>query len=703
MKTKYYILPLLLLSIFACSKNKDEMNNPLLAKYNTPRETTPFDKISTEQIRISFDTAFSQARREIEQIVQNKDEANFENTIEALDYSGELVGVIAHLLFNLNAAETNDSIQELARDISPKLTEFSNDITLNTELFKKVNYVVATIDKKALSPEQQMLLDNTYKQFVRNGANLSEEDKEKYRVITNELSELSVTFNENVLAETNAFILHITDSSELAGLPDDAITGAREEAESRELEGWIITLKIPSFVPFLKYAENRELRKELNYAYSSRCMHGNENDNQEIIKRIANLRLEEAKLLGYKSYAAYTLENRMAKTPETVLSFLNELGEAYVQPARSEVEEVSEFAKSLGFDDEIQRWDWSFYSEKLRKEKYDLDEEMTRPYFQLENVQEGIFELVNTLYGISITENKKIPVYHADVKAFEVFDENNDFLAVLYLDFFPREGKRQGAWMTEYKQQYTKEGIDHRPQISLVFNFSKPTGKKPSLLTYRELRTFLHEFGHAMHGMFSHVTYSSLAGTNVYRDFVELPSQIMENWAEQDEWLNIIAKHYETGEAIPEELLRKIMASKNYNTAYAGARQLAYGTIDMAWHNLEEPTQLNVQEFEHIAMSKVDILPTMEGTAASPGFGHIFGGGYAAGYYGYKWAEVLDADAFSLFMENGIFDRVTAMKFRDNILAKGGTEDPMALYVNFRGHEPNIDPLLEREGLTKKQ
>lgn len=701
MKVKHYLIPFAVLSIFASSTNQIDMGNPLLIKYNTPHETVPFDKIEVSLIQEAFDTAFKQARMEIDAILANHEEPNFANTIEALEASGTLLDHLSLILFNLNSAETNDSIQALTREISPRLTEYQNDITLNEDLFRKVQMVKENTDIESLTSEQKQLLTNTYKSFVRNGANLSDENKEIFREVSKNLSELSVKFGENVLAETNAYIMHLSDSADLAGLPEDAIITAAEEAKSRELEGWVFTLKFPSFLPFIKYCDNRELRKEITFAYGNRGLKGNENDNQDIIRQIINQRLQIANLLGYPSYSAYVLDDRMAETPDRVMSFLDELSQAYYQPAKDEVRQVTEYANSMGADFELQRWDWSYYSEKLKKEKYDLDDELTRPYFQLENVTSGIFQLATDLWGLTFKENKKIPVYYPDVKAFEVFDENNKFLAVLYMDFFPREGKRQGAWMTEYKQQEKENGKDIRPHISLVFNFTKPTAKKPSLLTYNELRTILHEFGHALHGMLSDVTYSSLAGTNVYRDFVELPSQIMENWAEQEEWLNRIAIHYETGETMPKELLQKIMDSKNYLAAYSGTRQVNYGTIDMAWHSILEPFRGDIEEFETRIMADLDIIPPIKGTAMSPSFSHIFAGGYAAGYYGYKWAEVLDADAFSLFLKNGIFDKATAEKFREYILSKGGTEPPMQLYIKFRGHEPSIDPLLERSGLKK--
>ena len=677
------------------------MTNPLLTSYNTPFDTIPFDKIKVEEFLPAYDEAFKSGRKEIQRIADNPSPADFENTVAAMDACGELLDNLSNILFNLNAAETNAEIQKLARDISPRLSEFSNDITLNPQLFERVRSVYENADRSVLTTEQNTLLDKTFKQFVRSGANLSEKDKEEFRAVTRELSELTVKFGENVLEETNAYHLHLTDQGKLDGLPDDLIKEAEAEAKSRELEGWVFTLQFPSFAPFMKYSRQRELRRELALAYNSRGIHNNDHDNREIIRRITTLRLKLANLLGYPTYADYVLSERMAESTGKVQEFLNELLHASLPAARNEVREVQEYANKSGAEIELQSWDWSYYSERLKKEKYNIDDEATRPYFKLENVINGVFELAGRLYGLSFKRNLEIPLYNPEVQAFEVYDEKKEFLAILYMDFFPRKGKRPGAWMTEFRAQYVRDGKDIRPHISLVFNFTKPGAQKPSLLTYTEVRTLLHEFGHALHGLLSRVNYKSLSGTSVYRDFVELPSQLLENWAEQPEWLNLVGSHYETGEKIPVAMLNNILESRNFLEGFASVRQISFGLTDMEWHSIRTPYEGDVIAFEKKAMQPTRLLPVVEGTAMSPSFAHIFAGGYAAGYYGYKWAEVLDADAFSLFREKGIFDKTTAASFRENILSKGGTEHPMKLYVRFRGHEPSIEPLLERSGLKK--
>ncbi len=701
MKYKYISVALIVFSIFACSKSKKSMNNPLLSEFDTPYKSIPFQAIKPEHFNPAFDTAFAIAKQEIKALIENEEAPDFNNTIVALENCGLKLDRLSALLFNLNVAETDSNIQQFARDISPRLAQFQNDVNLDPVLFSKVKTVYETADKKQFTSEQITLLEKTYKGFVRNGANLDNAAKEEYRKLTEELAKLTVQFNENALAETNGYMLHITDSSDLSGLSEDLVKAAGEEAKSRELEGWVITLHYPSYVPFMKYAENRKLREELFMAYYSRGTKENDHNNCTIAKKISELRMKQANLLGYSNYAAYVLDNRMAGSPEKVYSFLNDLIEAYVPSARNEIKEVESYAKSTGIDFDLARWDLSFYSEKLKKEKFDIDDELTRPYFKLGNVENGVFMLANKLYGIRMKENRSIQVYHPDVKVFEVFEEDGQFIGLLYMDYFPREGKRQGAWMTEYVQQQKSGKDDVRPHISLVFNFSKPTEEKPSLLTYHEVRTLLHEFGHALHGLFSDVTYKQLAGTSVYRDFVELPSQIMENWAEEKEWLDMVALHYETGEKIPAEMIHKIIDSKNFLTAYNTARQISFGLTDMAWHTISQPVEMDVESFEKLAMRPVIMLPEVEGVAMSPSFSHIFAGGYAAGYYGYKWAEVLDADAFSVFKKNGIFDKATAARFRESILSKGGTDHPMHLYKLFRGQEPSIEPLLERSGLKK--
>ncbi|MBN1599428.1 MAG: M3 family metallopeptidase [Bacteroidales bacterium] len=678
------------------------MGNPLLSDYNTPKETIPFNLIKTEHFAPALDTAFKSGRIEIDGIVNNEEPANFENTIEALERSGKLLDNITHIIYNLNNAQTDSAIQALVKELSPRLSEYQNDITLNEKLFVRIKTVYDNVDRTDLTSEQNMLLDKTYKSFIRNGANLGEKEKKEYREITKELAGLGVQFQENLLAETNEYTLQITDSADLSGLPPDAIKAAAAEATQRDLDGWVFTLKYPSFIPFIKYADNRELRKQLYIAYNTRGLKENENDNRKIVKRIAELRIREANLLGYDTYADYILDDRMAESSKNVNEFIDRMIDAYLKPAIKELADVQEFARSIGFSYELQKWDWYYFSEKLKKEKYSVDDQLIRPYFKLENVRKGIFDLAYKLYGITFVENKDIPVYNPDVVAYEVYDHDNSYLAVLYMDFFPRDSKQQGAWKTDYIKQYKADEKEQRPHVSMVFNFTEPTENKPSLLTYEEVRTFLHEFGHALHGIFTDVTYSSLSGTSVYRDFVELPSQIMENWAEQREWLDMVAVHYETGEKIPEKLLQAIINSKNYNIANWSVAQLGYGMIDMSWHSLEEPYQGDIVEFEKNARSRTTILPPIEGTAMSTSFGHIFSGGYAAGYYGYKWAEVLKADAFSLFLENGIFDKATAEAFRKKILSKGGTEHPMKLYIDFRGKEPSIEPLLEQSGLKNK-
>jgi peptidyl-dipeptidase Dcp len=698
MKIKILVGYIVFVAILSACKSTDSQTNPLLTDFDTPFNTIPFEKIKPEHYRPAFDTAFAIARDEIDQIINNTSTPDFKNTIEALDKTGGKLNLVSRVLFNLNSAETDTNIQAIVREMSPKLSEFSNDITLNEALFAKVKNVYKNTPENSITPEQRMLLDETYKSFIRSGANLTVEEKESYRAITKELSELSVKFSENTLAATNSFILNITDSSDLAGLPESAVSAAKEEATSRKKDGWVFSLQYPSYIPFMKYSTKRDLRKKLYLASNSRCVKDNENDNRDIIKRIAALKLEEANLLGYPTYAAFALDEKMAKTPGRVLGFLHELLDASLPYAKQEIAEVRDFAKTLGDDIDIELWDWSYYSEKLKKEKYDIDDEVTRPYFVLENVQKGVFGLANKLYGITFVENSDIPVYNSDVKAFEVYDKDQQFLAILYIDYFPREGKQQGAWMTEFKDQKINNGVDERPHVTLVMNFPKPTADKPSLLTHGDVSTLLHEFGHSLHSIFSKVTYSSLSGTNVYHDFVELPSSIMENWAQEKEWLDMVAIHYQTGEKMPKEILQKIIDSKNYHIGYFTVNQLSYGLNDMAWHTLTQTYEGDVISFERKAMGTAQLLPRPQGTCMSTAFGHIFSGGYAAGYYGYLWSNVLDADAFSLYKKNGIFDKKTAQSFRDNILSKGGTEPPMDLYVRFRGSEPSVEPFLERSG-----
>lgn len=673
--------------------------NPLLTNWSTPYQTPPFELFKPEHFVPAFKDIIERSKKQVDKIVASKDEPTFENTVVALERGGEELEKVANVFFNLNSAETSPELQAVAREVAPMLSDFSNDINLNAGLFAKVKKVYDNRSRLKLTPEQGMLLEKTFKGFVRSGANLDSKSKERYREITKQLSELSLQFEENLLAETNGFVLNITNEADLAGIPESIREMAKSIAQSKNMEGWAFDLSMPSFVSFMKYAENRDLREKLFRAYNMRGFQKNKYDNQEILIKTANLRLEEAKLLGYNTYADFVLEERMAQSPAKVNGLLTQLLNASVPAGKKEVEEVTAFAKESGANFEIQRWDWAFYSEKLKDKKYSVNDELIRPYFPLEKVREGVFALVNKLYGITFKSNASIPVYNKDVEAYEVFDKDGKFLSVLFMDYFPRASKSGGAWMTNYRSQFKENGKDVRPVVSLVFNFTKPTETRPALLNFNELETFLHEFGHGLHGMFANSTYSSLSGTNVYRDFVELPSQIMENWAVEKEFLDMFAGHYQTGEKIPQELVNKIKESANFQAGYVSLRQLSFGLLDMAWHSQASAYNGSVVDFERAATKATDILPAVDGTAISPAFAHIFSGGYAAGYYGYKWAEVLDADAYSLFKKKGIFDVKTAQSFRENILSKGGTEHPMKLYIKFRGQEPSIDALLERSGL----
>lgn len=672
--------------------------NPLLKEFDTPYETPPFSEIQLEDYEPAFKQAIEEARKEIEAICNNPTPPSFSNTIETLDASGERLNGISSIFFNLNSACTNNKMQAIAQKISPLLTEYSNSITMNSSLFQRIKNVYEKCDRGQLSPEQTTLLEDTYNMFIRGGANLQGKTQQRFREINMELSRLSLKFEENTLAATNAFTLHITDTTDLSGLPEGVIETAAMAANDKGLDGWIFTLHAPSYIPFMKYANNRHLREKMYKAYSSRCNNGNESDNNEIIRQIVNLRLEKAHLLGYKNFADYILTNRMAKTATNVNEFLLQLLKASHPHALAEKQEVEEFAKQTGFTDTMQRWDWAYYSNKLKKEKYSLDDEMLKPYFQLEKVQKGIFDLANRLYDITFQERTDIPKYHKDVQTYEV-RRNNKFLAILYTDFFPRESKGGGAWMTDYRGQHHKGKKDIRPLVSIVMNFTKPTSNKPSLLTFGEVTTFLHEFGHSLHSMLSQCSYNSTGGTNVYRDFVELPSQIMENWALEKEWLDTWATHYHTNEPIPQEYIERIRKAANFQSGYQCDRQLSFGMVDIAWHSIHSPFNGNIHDFETQAMEATETFPAVQGSCFSTSFGHIFGGGYAAGYYSYKWAEVLDADAFSVFKANGIFNRDTADSFRENILEKGGSEHPAILYKRFRGQMPTVNALLERSGL----
>lgn len=676
-------------------------NNPLLEFFDTPFGVPPFAQISLEHYKPGIEQLIVKSRSEIKVIAEAEHAPDFENTIVALERSGRDLDQAAEIFFNLNSAETSDEMQALANDLSPMLTEFGNEIMQNVKLFERVKTVFEKQNDLDLDKEDQMLLRKTYLGFVRSGANLDDEDKKKYRALSNALAKASLKFGENVLAETNSFELILENQDDLAGLPQGAVDAAALAAEEKGHKGmWLFTLQAPSFLPFMEYAENRELREKLYKAYMSKAFKGDDLDNQETVKEIIKLRYEMAQLLGYNTYADYVLEERMAEKPIKVLDFLNDLLEKALPKAKEEVEELKTYIKHLGVDIILERWDWAFYSQKLKNEKYQLDDEMLRPYFRMEKAVDGIFQVAKKLYGLTFKQNNDIPVYHKDVQAFEVEDETGKHIAVFYADFFPRPGKRGGAWMTSYRGQWKSEK-DHRPVVSIVCNFTPPTDSKPSLLTYNEVETLFHEFGHALHGMLADGKYNSLSGTSVYWDFVELPSQILENWLMEKECLDLFAEHYQTGASIPEDLIKKIKASSNYHEAYQTVRQISFGLMDIAWHSLTDDniTVSDVAIFEQEAMKKTELFKPIPGVCMSTQFSHIFQGGYAAGYYSYKWAEVLDADAFSVFKSNGLFDQKTAASFKDNILSKGGSEHPMELYKRFRGQEPSVEALLERSGL----
>lgn len=675
-------------------------NNPLSVDSTAPYGAPRFDEIRNEHYKPAFEQAIREARAEVDAIVANPEAPTFANTIEALEFSGGKLDEISNIFFNLNEAHTNDTMQSLALELSPMLTAFGNDISLDPRLFERVKAVYDQRETLGLNTEQARLLEKTYKSFARNGAALSEADKQTYRDLTEKLSQLSLKFNQNSLAATNAFTLQITDSAKIAELPDYVKESMAAEAKERDMEGWVVTLQAPSMIPFMTFSSDRELKEKLWRAYNGRSL-GGEFDNTGIVKEIAETRLELANLLGYATYADYVLEERMAENAPTVNAFLAELLDRAIDASRADVRSIAEYAKTQGFQGQLMPWDFGYYSEKLKNEKYSINEEQMKPYFKLENVQKGVFLLAEKLYGVTFKENADIPVYHPDVKAYDVYDADGRFLAVLYMDFFPRASKRGGAWMTEFRSQSVRNGVETRPLISVVTNFTKPTESTPSLLTFDEVTTLLHEFGHALHGIFADGTYPSLTGTAVYRDFVELPSQIMENWATEKEFLDLWAVHYQTGEPMPAELIQKIIDAKNYLAAYGHVRQVSYGLNDMAWHSITEPIAGSVPDFEKQATAKAQIMPYVDGQCTATSFGHIFSGGYAAGYYSYKWAEVLEADAFSLFKEKGIFSRDVAGSFRENVLSKGGTEHPMNLYVRFRGHKPDTEALFEKMGIGK--
>ncbi len=673
--------------------------NPLLQDFNTKYSTAPFSKIKNEHFKPAFEKGIQLAKAEINKIANNKKLPSFKNTLEALEFTGQKLDRVSSIFFNLNSAETNDEIQKIAQEVSPLLSDFANDIRLNENLFNRIKAIHDDKSNLDLNAEQDMLLDKNYKAFVRNGANLNKVDKEKLRKIDKELSKLSLQFGENVLAETNDFELLITDNEQLEGLPEGTIEAAKMLAKEKEKEGWIFTLDYPSYVPFMTYADDRKLRKKMAIAFGAKAFKNNEHDNQKIVLNIVKLRHQRANLLGYKTHAHFVLEERMAETPEKVTEFLNDLLVKAKPAAEKDFSEVVSIAKKDCIKN-IQKWDSTYYSEKLKKKLFDLDDEQLKPYFKLENVIDGVFTIAGKLYDLKFEEIFSIDKYHKDVKTYKVTNNNGDFIAIFYADFFPRKGKRNGAWMTSYKDQWKLNGENSRPHISIVCNFTKPTETKPSLLTFNEVTTLFHEFGHALHGMLANTSYPSLSGTHVYWDFVELPSQIFENWCYEKDALDLFAKHYKTGEIIPIELVQKIKDSANFLEGMATMRQLSFGLLDMGWHAGESPETIkNVKDFELKAFAETQLYPDVAENCMSTSFSHIFQGGYSSGYYSYKWAEVLDADAFEAFKEKGIFDKETATKFKENILSKGGTEKPMELYKKFRGKEPSVDALLKRAGL----
>lgn len=669
--------------------------------FYTVHDTAPFSQIKNDDFIPAFEQAIEKTKTEIETIIQCPDVPSFENTIAALAYSGMELDRISNIFFNLHAAETSDELDRIAQEVAPKLSELANDITLNPQLFERIKVVYDCKENQSLNPEQLTLLEKSYRDFVRNGALLQEDKKEALRRIDAELSVLKLKFGENVLAETNAYQLLITNESDLAGLPEGAREAARGLAESQGKDGWIFTLDFPSYIPFVTYLDNRELRREMVIAAGRKAFQDNGYNNEENIRNIVRLRFERAKLLGYDTHAHFVLEERMAQSPDKVNTFLNDLLQKAKPAAEREFKELSAFARKLDGIEQLEKWDTAYYSEKLKQEKFSLDDELLKPYFQLESVLDGVFQIAQRLYGLHFNEVQNIDTYHEEVRTYQVTDSDNNLVAIFYADFFPRKGKRNGAWMTSFKPQYRMEGKNERPHVAIVCNFTRPTATRPSLLTFNEVTTLFHEFGHALHGMLADTTYPTLSGTSVFWDFVELPSQVMENWCYEKEALELFAKHYQTGETIPMDLIEKIKASASFMEGMATLRQLSFGLLDMGWHG-QDPTGINnVKAFENRCFAPTQLLPDVKENAMSPSFSHIFNGGYSSGYYSYKWAEVLDADAFAHFQEQGIFNPEVAHKFKEYILSKGGTEHPMTLYKQFRGKEPSVDALLKRAGLLE--
>ena len=696
---KYTLLTAALLA--AVSITSCKMENPLLSESPLEYGAPQFDKIQTSHYLPAFKQAIKEAKEGIDAIVSNPDAPTFANTVEAMEYNGRTLERVASIFFNLLEADTSEELQQIAEEVSPMMTEFSMYQSLNEPLFERVKAVYEARGSLGLEKDQLKLLENTYKDFVRGGANLSPEDKETFSKLNEELSLLSLKFSKNVLAATNAYLLVLSSEDELEGLPDYVVELGKQTAQEKGEEGWAFDLSYPSYGPFMQYSARRDLREQIYSAYNARAF-GGEFDNSQVVKDIVDHRIKIANLLGYDTYAAYQLEERMVKTPEEVEAFIGKLMQPSLPAARADVDAISEFARSNGFTEELMPWDLGYWSEKYKQANYGLDDSVLKPYFRLEDCIDAVFGLATRLYGLQFKERKDLPVYHKDVKVYDVLDEDGSHLALFYADFFPRASKRNGAWMTEFRGQSIRDGVEERPFISIVTNFSKPTGDNPSLLTHDELTTFLHEFGHSLHGMMAEGRYPSLTGTNVAQDFVELPSQIMENWAFEPEYLETFARHYKTGELIPRELIDKIVAAKNYLAAYSQVRQLDYGTLDMAWHSLKEVPSEETVAFEKAVLKPSALMPQLPGTCMSTAFSHIFSGGYSAGYYSYKWSEVLEADAFSLFKEKGIFNREVSGAFRREVLSKGSSEDEAVLYRNFRGHDPEPEALLVKLGIISK-
>ncbi len=682
--------------------DKVKQNNPLVAQWTTPHQTPPFNLIKTEDYKPAMLYAIEKAKEDINAIISNTAEPTFENTIVAYEQSGKLLDRVAGLLFNMNEAFTSDELQQAAQELTPVLTQYSTDVSMNQQLFAKIKRVYDNRDFIALTTEDRMLLDKVYKGFIKNGALLTGKDKEEFKKASEELGILTLKFNQNVLNSQNSFVLNVTNKKDVEGMPQYALDEAAQEAKARKMKGYAFTLQQPSYIAVMSYCPNRDIREKMWKAYNSMANHNDTNDNKQIIKEIVNLRLKIANLLGYKSYAEYELEDKMAENPANVNAFLNDLLATSMPYAKRDLQNVQQYAKEHGFNGTLERWDFSYWSEKLQKEKYDISPELLKPYFNLEYVKNGIFTLAGKLYNLEFKENKKIPVYHKDVKAYEVYDKtSNKFMAVLYMDFFPRDNKRQGAWMTSFREQSNVNGNEIRPLIQLVTNFSKPTSKTPSLLTFDEVNTFLHEFGHCLHGIVTQCTYQSLSGTSVAHDFVEGMSQFMENYAYEKEFLDMFAVHYKTGEKIPQKYIDRIREAQQYNAGWLSIRQLFFGILDMTWHSIETPFNGDVISVEKIASNKAELMPMIDGCCMSTQFSHIFGGGYAAGYYGYKWSEVIAADAYAAFSEQGIFNPSVSSSFRKNVLSRGGTKKPMELYKAFRGHEPTNEAFLKQQGFTK--